>query len=99
MEVTMDLRKELVLFARLAWDRRLTESTGGNMSVAWDRRLTESTGGNMSVRNGDHFVITPTTMVKHFLTEEDLVEVDLNGRKVSGRREGIQDAFEDLQRV
>ncbi len=35
----MDLRKELVLFARLAWDRRLTESTGGNMSV----------------RNGDHF--------------------------------------------
>ena len=71
MEVLMDLRKELVLFARLAWDRKLTESTGGNMSV----------------RIRDHFVITPTTMVKHFLTKEDLVEVDLTGRKVSGSRE------------
>jgi len=71
MEAIMDLREELVLFARLAWDRRLTESTGGNMSV----------------RIGDHIVITPTTMVKHFLTEEDLVEVDLAGNKVRGRRE------------
>jgi len=35
--------------------------------LAWDRGLTESTGGNMSIRIKDRIYITPTFYVKHFL--------------------------------
>jgi L-fuculose-phosphate aldolase len=51
--------------------------------LAWDRGLSEGMGGNMSVRRGQTVHITPTGRVKHFLTRDDLVELDLNGGQVS----------------
>jgi len=47
-----------------------------------------ATDGNISVRLDDYTVLaTPTCMSKGMMTTEDLVKVDLNGRKVSGFRE------------
>jgi len=53
--------------------------------LTWDRSLTESTGGNMSVRIGDKVYITPTFFVKHFFTINDFVILNLNGEKIEGK--------------
>ncbi|HPE68949.1 MAG TPA: class II aldolase/adducin family protein [Thermotogota bacterium] len=67
----MNEKEKLVLYSKLAWDRKLTESTGGNMSL----------------RAGGKVLITPTTVIKHFLVPEDIVTLSLEGEKVSGLRE------------
>jgi len=55
--------------------------------LAWDRQLTESTGGNMSIRIGDKVYITPTFFIKHFFTADDYVVLDMDGKKISGKYE------------
>lgn len=68
----MDAAKKLVEYARLCWDRGLTESTGGNMSVRADDNT---------------IYITPTFIVKHFLKVEDMVRLSLDGEKLEGEKE------------
>lgn len=41
--------------------------------------------GNVSARDGKRIVVTPTTWPKPFLTAEDLVWIDLEGRVLRGR--------------
>lgn len=53
--------------------------------LLWDRGLTEGTGGNVSMRDGDSVYITPTSMIKHFLTAEDIVELAVDGTKIAGK--------------
>jgi len=64
------IREKLVEYAKLAWDRKLTESTGGNISV----------------RHGSEILITPTTVIKHFLVPEDIVTMTLEGKQTGGWR-------------
>jgi L-fuculose-phosphate aldolase len=53
-----------------------------------DKGFIASTDGNISVRLDDYTVLaTPTCMSKGMMTTEDLVKVDMDGRKVSGFRE------------
>lgn len=53
-----------------------------------DKGFIAATDGNISVRLPDYTVLaTPTCMCKGMMTVEDLVKVDLNGRKVAGYRE------------
>jgi L-fuculose-phosphate aldolase len=53
-----------------------------------DKGFIASTDGNISVRLDDYTVLaTPTCMSKGMMTPEDLVKVDLNGRKIAGFRE------------
>ena len=59
--------------------------------LTWDRGLTESTGGNMSVRIDDRVYITPTMFVKHFFTVDDFVELDLNGKQLGGKLKASSD--------
>lgn len=66
----MDEIKQLVNYSRLAWDRKLTEGTGGNMSFKKDDRI----------------YITPTTMVKHFLGGDDIVILSTTGELIYGER-------------
>ena len=40
--------------------------------------------GNISVRNGDKVLITPSGVCKGFLNSLDMIELDLDGRQVSG---------------
>jgi len=53
--------------------------------LTWDRGLTESTGGNMSVRINDKIYITPTFFVKHFFTVDDFVTLNLKGEQIGGK--------------
>ncbi len=68
------LKKEVAEFAKLVWDRKLTDGTGGNMSI-------------MSIKYGDKIYITPTSTIKHFLTEKDIITIDKNGNKIDGLKE------------
>lgn len=62
------LKKEVAEFAKLVWDRKLTDGTGGNMSIKY----------------GEKIYITPTSTIKHFLTEKDIITIDKNGNKIDG---------------
>ncbi|MFW6149659.1 MAG: class II aldolase/adducin family protein [Atribacterota bacterium] len=53
--------------------------------LTWDRKLTESTGGNMSVRINDKIYLTPTSFIKHFFTVDDIVVVDIQGNQLAGK--------------
>ncbi len=68
----MGLRSEIVKIGRLLHDKCFIAATDGNISV----RLNE-----FSV------LATPTRMSKGMLTEDDLVVVDIRGRKLSGTRD------------
>jgi L-fuculose-phosphate aldolase len=53
-----------------------------------ERGCIAATDGNISVRLDDYTVLaTPTCMSKGMMTSEDLVKVDMNGRKLAGYRE------------
>ena len=64
------LRKEMVHYSKLIYERSLSSATDGNLSckIADERIL-----------------ITPSGLHKGFLTEEDLVVIDLEGKKLSGK--------------
>ncbi len=68
----MGIIKELVEYSKLVWDRRLTESTGGNMSVR---------------ANNNTIYITPTFTIKHFLEPTDIVMLSIDGEKLEGDKE------------
>ncbi|MFA6028332.1 MAG: class II aldolase/adducin family protein [Elusimicrobiota bacterium] len=65
-----ELRRELVKFGRLLFERDYTPGPSGNLSA----RL-----------GPDLFLITPTGRSKGLLAPEDLVVIDGKGRKVRGR--------------
>ena len=48
------------------------------MHRAYERGLTTSTGGNISMRFGDVMLITPSGKDKNSRTCEDIAEVDLS---------------------
>jgi len=66
---------------------KMLEKLAEYVRLTWDRGLTESTGGNMSIRVGDKIYITPTFFVKHFFTVEDFVVLNLKGEKLDGKWE------------
>jgi L-fuculose-phosphate aldolase len=52
-----------------------------------DRGFVASTDGNISVRLGpDRILLTPTSISKSMMNPEDLVIIDLDGRRISGTR-------------
>lgn len=67
-----ELRQEVLKIGRLLHQKNFIAATDGNISV----RLDENS-----------VLVTPTTMPKGMLAAEDLVVVNLDGRKVDGSRE------------
>lgn len=65
----MGMIEELVEYSKLAWDRGLTESTGGNMSVRIDANT---------------IYITPHSSIKHFLKPKDIIKISLDDRVIEG---------------
>lgn len=61
--------------------------------MLYDRGLTVSAGGNMSVRVDDGILITPSGRNKGLLSPDDLVKVALDGTVVSGGRPSIETGF------
>lgn len=62
---------ELILYAKLLYERKYSVGTEGNISIRTDR---------------DTVIITPSNMIKKFITSDDLVETDLNGKVIRGSR-------------
>lgn len=70
--------------------KRLTECC----RLLYERRLTYSAGGNMSVRLGDDTVlITPSGVNKGMIRPEDLVHMDMDGEVISGGKPSIEHRF------
>jgi L-fuculose-phosphate aldolase len=65
-------RREIVLFGRALHDRGYVAAMDGNLSVRLDEH---------------RILATPTAMCKGMMRPSDLVIVDPNGRRLSGRRE------------
>jgi L-fuculose-phosphate aldolase len=68
----MGMIEELVEYSKLAWDRGLTESAGGNMSV----RIDENT-----------IYITHHSSIKHFLKPKDIVKISVDDKVIEGEGE------------
>jgi L-fuculose-phosphate aldolase len=68
----LEFRRDIVRIGRMLHDKGFIAANDGNISV----RLNEFT-----------VLATPTCMSKGMLTEEDLVTVDVRGKKLSGFRE------------
>ena len=64
-------RQEVVRYGRMLHERGFVAAMDGNLSV----RL-----------NDDHILVTPTCLSKGAMQPADMVVVDLDGRRVSGRR-------------
>jgi L-fuculose-phosphate aldolase len=71
MDLEQQYREEMVRLGRLLHQRGYVAATDGNLTV----RL-----------NADHILTTPTGMSKGMMEADDLVVVDMQGRKVAGRR-------------
>ncbi len=50
----------------------------------WERQYVDGTGGNISARLGGHVICTPTQHSKGDLASEDLVLVDMEGKRAAG---------------
>lgn len=62
--------------------------------LLYDRNLTVSAGGNMSVRiNDNEILITPSGVNKGMIHEEDLVKMDMDGNVISGGKPSIEHKF------
>ena len=70
--------------------RRLAECC----HLLYDRHLTVSAGGNMSVRLGeDEILITPSGVNKGLISGDDLVKMDIDGNVISGGKPSIEHKF------
>ncbi|WP_400233061.1 class II aldolase/adducin family protein [Methanomethylophilus alvi] len=70
--------------------RRLAECC----HLLYDRHLTVSAGGNMSVRLGeDEVLITPSGVNKGLISGDDLVKMDMDGNVISGGKPSIEHKF------
>src|SRR6478672_2122273 len=65
-------RREIVLFGRALHERGYVAAMDGNLSVRLDAR---------------HILATPTSMCKGMMKPSDMVTVDMEGRRVGGRRD------------
>ncbi|MCL2148166.1 MAG: class II aldolase/adducin family protein [Methanomassiliicoccaceae archaeon] len=62
--------------------------------LLYDRGLTVSAGGNMSLRlNEREFIITPSGRNKGLLGPEDMVLMDMRGRRLSDGRPSMEKGF------
>lgn len=70
--------------------RRLAECC----HLLYDRHLTVSAGGNMSVRLGEgEILITPSGVNKGLISGDDLVKMDMDGNVISGGKPSIEHKF------
>ncbi len=63
------------------------ETTARVVEIAkrlYERNMNAALGGNVSIRLGDEIVITPAGINKGFMTEDDVIVVDMEGNKLRG---------------
>ncbi len=67
-------------------EERLKEELARFCRITWDRGLVSAAGGNLSARIGDSdaFLITPSGLSLRDTDPDDMVTIDLAGRKLAG---------------
>jgi arylformamidase len=67
-------------------ERALREQLARFCRITWDRGLVSAAGGNLSARLGDSdtFLVTPSGLSLRDTDPEDMVTIDLAGRKLAG---------------
>jgi L-fuculose-phosphate aldolase len=63
------------------------ETTAKLVEIAkrlYEKNMNAALGGNVSIRLGDEIAITPTGINKGFMTEDDVIVVDMAGNKLRG---------------
>ncbi len=71
MMTLIEQRETIVRYGRTLYERGFIAATDGNISARLD---------------ANRLLITPTCMCKGRMTEDDLVIVDMNGRRLEGKR-------------
>ncbi|MBO4569043.1 MAG: class II aldolase/adducin family protein [Candidatus Methanomethylophilaceae archaeon] len=75
-------------------ERYARERLAATCRLLYDRKLTVSAGGNMSVRlNDGEILITPSGRNKGMLTPDDMVKLSLDGNVLSEGRPSIEHRF------
>jgi L-fuculose-phosphate aldolase len=75
-------------------ERYARERLAETCRMLYDRKLTVSAGGNMSVRlNGGEILITPSGRNKGMLTPDDMVKLSLDGKVLSEGKPSIEHRF------
>ena len=75
-------------------ERLARESLAGICKMLYDRRITVSAGGNMSVRiNEKEILITPSGVNKGLLKPQDMVRMSLDGEVLSYGKPSIEHRF------
>lgn len=59
----------------------------------YDKDLTSATSGNISIKFGDKIYITGTGTSLGFLSEKDVVEIDLNGFELNSNQKASSEKF------
>ncbi|HEX2955764.1 MAG TPA: class II aldolase/adducin family protein [Chitinispirillaceae bacterium] len=77
MEI-LELKKKIVDFTKLTQTRGYTVASEGNISA----RLPDGT-----------IMITPTKIIKDFITTDDLVIIDIDGNQIDGKRKATSERF------
>lgn len=76
-----DLKKKIVNYTKLVQSRGFTVASEGNISA----RLPDGT-----------ILITPTKIIKDFITEDDLVIIDKEGNHIEGSKKATSERFTHL---
>lgn len=71
------MKKEIVNFGKMLYDKDLTSATSGNISI----------------RVGNKIYITGTGTALGFLTEKDVVEIDMEGRELNSNERASSEKF------
>jgi len=64
--------------------------------LLYDKDLTSATSGNISIRSGNKVYITATGTALGFLTEKDVVEIDIDGKEFNSNEKASSEKFMHL---
>jgi L-fuculose-phosphate aldolase len=78
----MNIKNEIVTYAHLMYQKEYSVASEGNISYRLDK---------------DRVVITPSNLIKCFLTEDDLVEINMQGELTSGTRKPTTEKYTHLE--
>jgi L-fuculose-phosphate aldolase len=79
---SMNAQKEICQYAKLLYEREYSVASEGNISFRLD---------------ANRILITPSNMIKSFITEKDLVEIDMQGNTIKGKRKPSTERFTHLE--
>lgn len=79
---TKDSRKQIARYTRLMYDRGYSVDSEGNISL----RISKN-----------RVLITPSNLIKRFVKASDIIEIDMDGKLIKGKRKPSSERFTHLE--